>query len=519
LLETGRGFYPLLAILLLANGWLLRNFVLQLNEGHQASGLGSQGAIWGITVANIIHLIGISHVGIAISAVVRLFNLVRYKMLARIAELVTLVCLTTAVVNIALDVGRPERFILNVALYGRWHSPLVWSMTVISTYLIASSIYLYLAMRRDLWFCARAVPQRAWLYRLLAAGYSDTEAERQTHERVLWWLALIILPIMVSVHSVYGWIIGLQVARPGWFNPLQAPYFVLGAIVSGFSAIIIVVAALRRIYRWEEFLPAALFRGLGWFLGFVTALYLYFLFSEQLTAQYVAPSAERAVSSELLRGSYLWLFWPTVIVGMVIPFVMLLIQFATPDMASVPLTVVASVFINLALWVKRFLIVVPSFSHPLLPGSGDIPPYHPSIHEWSLILGTYAFAILLYTLLVKLLPVMELPLQPAETPALQAVPNGVLAVRRRRGVLATLVVGVSLIAVGIACREHTLPALSGIPVAGWLPVSWFIPAPLLWVSGILVLLTLPLQLCLLSLRESPHGRERSIGSRFDPRKL
>ena len=128
---------------------------------------------------------------------------------------------------------------MNVVWYGRYHAPFVWSCTVITTYVVGSSVYLYLAMRHDLATCVRKVPRRRRLYSLLALGYWDGDGVRQRHARVVWWLAVIIIPIMVSVHSVYGYIFGLQAGRPGWFNPFQAPYFVLGAIVSGFSAMIV----------------------------------------------------------------------------------------------------------------------------------------------------------------------------------------------------------------------------------------------------------------------------------------
>jgi molybdopterin-containing oxidoreductase family membrane subunit len=231
---TGRGLW--LSLLLLATGAsaLLYGFAQQVLHGHAVTGEGSHGAIWGITVANIVNFIGISHVGIAISAVVRILQLERYRQLARLAEFVTLAAITTAVMNIGIDVGRPERFVLNVVWYGRYHAPFVWSCTVITTYVVGSSVYLYLAMRRDLWVCSTTAPVRRSLFQLMALGYQDTPASRARHNRVVWWLAVIILPIMVSVHSVYGYIFGLQAGRPGWYNPFQAPYFMLGAIVLDF---------------------------------------------------------------------------------------------------------------------------------------------------------------------------------------------------------------------------------------------------------------------------------------------
>lgn len=506
LLYTGKRFYALLILLLAGTGWLFYSAWLQWEHGHILTGQGARGAIWGIMVANIVNLIGISHVGIAISAVVRLLSLERYKLFARIAELVTLVALTTAVLNIGLDVGRPDRFIINVVFYGRYQSPFVWSMTVITAYLVASFIYLYLAMRRDIALCARLVPGRAWFFRLLGLGYTDTEEERRTHDRVLWWLALIILPIMVSVHSVYGYIFGLQAARPGWYNPLMAPYFVLGAVVSGFSAIILLAAVLRKVFGWHELIPDARFRGLGTFLSGITALYVYFVLSELLTARYNSPTAELIVSDAVVHGRFAWLYWAGLGAGLVLPMLVLFVQGRFPRYSSMPIILGAAALINVTMWIVRFLIVVPSLEHPLLPYR--VARYHPTLFEWGLMLSTYAFALLLYAVLVKILPVLELPLVPAAevVPLLEELRSPRISVPawRKRALLSfTTVMGAGLVAFGILSREHTLPSFMGGPVlAVNTPGPGFVPASAIWVAGIVVLLTIPLQLCVVRVRHA-----------------
>jgi Ni/Fe-hydrogenase subunit HybB-like protein len=480
ILHTGPAFWGWLAFLLAVLAWFVYGWAHQLVVGHVLSGQATHGAVWGITVANIVHLIGISHVGIAISAVVRIMRLERYRQLARLAEFVTLASLATAVLNIGLDVGRPDRFIVNVFWYGRWHSPFVWSMTVISTYLVGSVVYLYLAMRRDIACMATLFPKRARLYQALSLGYRDTPSERERNERAVRWLAVIILPIMVSVHSVYGYIFGMQAGRPGWFNPLQAPYFVLGAIVSGFSAMIIVAAIVRRLFGWQEQLPPRMFKGLGIFLGFVTLLYMYFFFSEQLTANYAAPFRERQVSGELLTGQYASIFWPVVVLGLFIPFWALFVQGANKKIISVRLTVTCAVLINVAMWMKRFFIVVPTFLHPHLPLR--VVPYQPSAHEYGLVFASYAFAALIYTVLIKTLPSLELP-ESLPVAAVARARDGVwLQSSTRRLLLAlTPLVGVGLIAIGIVFRQ-------------------LVPASAVWVTGIVLLFTVPLQICL------PTGR-------------
>jgi molybdopterin-containing oxidoreductase family membrane subunit len=132
----------LVVLFALAAAYWFYHCLLILSEGLSTLGIDTYGATWGILVANAVHIIGISHVGIAISAVVRVLRLEQYRNIARTAEIVTLIALIMAFINICLHVGRPDRFIVNVILYGKWHSPLVWSMTVFTLYFLTSSVYL-----------------------------------------------------------------------------------------------------------------------------------------------------------------------------------------------------------------------------------------------------------------------------------------------------------------------------------------------------------------------------------------
>lgn len=482
-LPVGRGFVASFAGLALGASLLPYGFVQQLLYGHAVTGQGSHGAIWGIIVANIVNFIGISHVGIAISAVVRILRLEKYRQLARLAEFVTLAAITVAVMNITIDVGHPERFIFNVVWYGRYHAPFVWSCTVITTYVVGSSVYLYLAMRRDLWVSSVQAPVRRPVFKLLALGYHDTPASRARHNRVVWWLAVVILPIMVSVHSVYGYIFGLQPGRPGWYNPFQAPYFVLGAIVSGFSTVILVLAVVRRAFDWKEVYSPRIFKGLGIFLGFVTLLYMYFLFSEYLTGSYASPEGERVVFHDLLFGRFSAFTWAAVIGGMLFPFALLFVQGANPRLCSVTLTVVAALLINLGMWTTRALIVVPTFYHPLLPW--EVAPYTPAFSEWCIVVGSFFLFALLLLVMIKVFPVLELP-EPHEAVARVVVPP--MPRWKMVVVAASAVTGLALVATGVGNRM--LPE--------------FYHPPVIWLSGIITLLSVPFQICVLP--EQPRRR-------------
>ncbi len=408
-LGSGRGFYLLLALAAAMFALYLYTFYVQFTQGHGVATAESTpvGVVWGLYVATIVFFIGISHVGIGVSAATRLLDLEYLKPYARMAEILTLVCLPAAVLVIVLDVGRPESFLLNVMRYGRIQAPFVWSATVISVYLVASLVYLYLSMRRDIALSATVVPKWAGFYRFLSLGYEDTAEQRKLHEKTLWWLALLLIPIMVSVHSVYGFVFGLHGARPGWFNPFMAPYFVLGALVNGFATLVIVAALLRWLFGWERYLSVRALRNVGRFLCWMTAVYIYFSLAEYLTFIYSPPAGELAVARALFLGEFASVFWSTIAVLVVGYFVLLLNQTIFKRQFTLWVTVVGAILIDIALFATRYLIVVPSLTYPLMPF--PVGTYVPTLHEWGAVVGVFGFSIGAYALFMRVFPLIEFP--------------------------------------------------------------------------------------------------------------
>jgi molybdopterin-containing oxidoreductase family membrane subunit len=437
-----------------------------MTSGHADLSTNSYGAAWGIIVVNIVHLIGISHVGIAVSA-------------ARLAELVTLVALTTAVINIAVDVGRPERFILKSLLYGRWNAPMVWSMSVIVLYFTASFVYLYLALRRDLWLLGQSRDSLSRLYSLLSWGYADAEVERRRHQVTLFYLGLALVPIMIAVHSVYGFLFGVIVAKPGWYNPLQAPHFVLGAVVSGFSAILVIAGLLRWGFGWSQFLADRVFRAFSALLAFVTFLYVYFAACEHITVQFAALPHEKAVSDALITGAYASFFWMIHLAGLLLPFIVLLIQSLTGRI-SVGISVAAGLVVNVAMWASRYLIIIPPQHNPHLPVPIPVTMYTPSFAEVVVTLGSYGFAGLLLFTLVTTLPLFEAPISEI---ARRSVTRAAVFSPRGYTMMVTAAAAVAMTVWGIATRGQDY-------------------APLKWITGFILLTLIPLENCLMRDRRS-----------------
>ena len=419
LTKTGTAFYIFVCALLVLTAEFFYAWYLQLTNGLIVTGMRSVynapnymgpyiagGSPWGIYITNFIFWIGISHAGIAISASVRLMNLNKYKVVARMAEVLTLVALPMAGLSIVFDQGRPDR-IINLLIYGRFQSPMLWDLTAITTYFMGTIVYLYLSLRGDIDELARKLPKREWFYRHLAMHYEGTGAEKERHQQTLWWLALAIVPIMVTVHSVVSFVFGLMIARGGWYSTIFAIYFVVGAIVSGVAAVYSLAWIFRWLYKWQSLITDEVLKGVSWALRNVLIIYIYLWIAEELTTRYMGTSADLRVSDFLWFGPYAPIFWTMAIVGFGIPAIILLKPVFGKHGFNPGLTFAASIILNVALWVKRFTIVVPSLLNPPLYQTGV---YIPTPTEVSIMLGTFWMAALLYVAFIKLFPIIDLDL-------------------------------------------------------------------------------------------------------------
>jgi molybdopterin-containing oxidoreductase family membrane subunit len=403
---TGKAFYGFIAVTVALLVLSLYSYTTQLSTGLSVTGLGDipGGAPYGLYISNFIFFVGISHAGIAISSVVRLMNLEKYKSIARMAELVTIVSLPMAVLSVIIDLGRPDR-LFNMFIHGRFQSPLIWDMIAVTIYFVSSLIYLVLSMRADMLESTEVLPNRKGLYKFLTFGYKNSEDSRLKQESTLRWMAIGIIPIMVGVHTVVSWVFGLMASRPNWYTALFGIYFVVGAIASGLAIVVTIAWIFRKIYSWEEYIPDEIFKGLGWALRLVILVYLYLWISDIVTVMYAGPEAEVLVLEALLYGEYSLYFWSTLIIGLLIPAVILFIPMFNPKSFSVGRTVIASILVNIFMFVKRVIIVVPSLTIPRLYPNGH---YMPTVTEASIMLGTFWIAILLYSVFVKLFPIIEL---------------------------------------------------------------------------------------------------------------
>jgi len=400
--KTSGAYYLTVLVLLMGVAWGVFAWIWQLSNGLQVTGLDNTVA-WGVYITNFVFFIGISHAGTLISAILRVSGAEWRRPITRAAEAITVFALVLGGSQILFDLGRPDRA-LNVLLHGPLRSPLLWDVVCISIYLLSSLFYLLLPLIPDMAILRDHRSTSGWrkeLYRILAVGWDGNGEQMRRLERAIGVMAVLIIPIAVSVHTVVSWIFGMTL-RPMWHSTILGPYFVVGAIFSGIAAIIIAMAILRKVFQFEDYLKPIHFNYLGLLLLTMTAFWFYFTLAEYLTTGYVGLLEEWHVFEAKMTGDFATPFW--IMVGcMTVAFFILLLGRKWPIGA----TVVASAMIVVGMWLERYTIVVPTLIQ--LRGRGYEPAmYYPSWVEWSITGASVCLFALLYVLFSKLFPIISI---------------------------------------------------------------------------------------------------------------
>ncbi len=400
ILRPAGGFALFAAFLAAAGAWGLVAWSVQLRQGLAVTGLNVP-VYWGLYITNFVFFIGISHAGTLISAILRLARAEWRRSITRAAEVITVLVLFFGMGSIILDLGRPDR-LMNVLRHGNFSSPLLWDVVSVTAYLAASSLYLYLPLIPDIALLRDHFGEARPFYRILALGWTGTPRQRQLLDRAIAVMAVLVIPIAVSVHTVVSWVFAMTV-QPMWHSTIFGPYFVVGAIFSGIAAIILAMAAIRKAYGLEDYLKPVHFNNLGLLLLVFALLWFYFTFAEFLTTYYGGDPSHMAVFRSKTEGAYAPAFWTMFGACFGVPFLLLV---SRRTRATVWGPVVASVSVEVGMWLERYLIVVPSLSKPRLPMEAS--GYFPSWVEWSLFLAFAATFVLLYALFTRYFPIVSI---------------------------------------------------------------------------------------------------------------
>ena len=383
--------------------WGVVSYVYQLLYGLGVAGY-SDRSFWGIYEANLVAFIALSYGGALVSAILRLTQAHWRAPITRLAESMAVFSLLVGMTFAVVHLGRPER-IWELIATPQVASPIFWDFVVISTYLMATLVFLYLPLVPDLAIVRDRIPAPTFWQRLLYGGLSlnwrNNPAQRSILNRAITTVAILIIPLAVFVHSVLSWAFALT-GRPGWDSTIFAPDFVVAALYSGVAMVLLVIAGFRHAYRLDAYTTLKHFRYLAFILLTLNVLYLYFTFTELLTEGYVMNDEVVPVLLALLVGSYAPAFWLFVLGAGLAP----LLLIAIPATRTITGIVVASSLVVAGMWLKRILIVVPVVAHPLITGVWGT--FAPTGIAMGITIGAAAAIPLLLMLFFKLVPVLSI---------------------------------------------------------------------------------------------------------------
>lgn len=364
---------------------------------------------WGIYISNFVFFVAISLVGSLISSILKLNKNVWSRPLTRVSEIIAVAAIICAAVIIIVDMGRPDRFFY-VLTHLRIQSPIIWDVIIISTYLVISILLLYLSLLPDIALCRdrlTAVPKwKKRLYRFTAINWNNHPKQVAMLQKISRILAITVLPVAFAIHTVTSWLFATT-WRPGWDSTNLGPYFVSGAFMAGAAVIIFVMYLIRIHLKLKKYITEYHFEKMGKLLVLLSLVYLYFNINEYLGPAFKMVGVEGEHITELFVGKYAPMYWFVQIGGLILPIILLLFK---PFRKPLPIFII-SLFVILGAWFKRFLIVIPSLQHPYLPIQ-DVDEsylhYIPTWEEWAITLSSFAWLLLIITVLIKLFPVIPI---------------------------------------------------------------------------------------------------------------
>ena len=382
----------------------------QIGEGIGVAGI-NRPVFWGFYIINFVFWIGISHAGTLISAILRVTGAEWRRPVTRCAEAITVFALAIGGLFPLIHLGRVQHFYYMLPypnyrhLWPNFRSPLMWDLVAITTYLTGSILYLYLplipdlALRRDR---ARAAGLK-WVYqlcRILSLGWRGTPQQWTSLEAGIKVLAVGIIPVAVSVHTIVSWDFAMTMV-PGWKSTIFGPYFVVGAIYSGIAVLMLAMALLRRGMGLGHWLSDRVFSNLGLLFLAMTVLWGYFTFAEHLTTWYAGDSSEGVVHEALVHGPFAKYFWLMVVLNVVIPMCILPFRRGRRPLG----TAVVGACVLVGMWLERFLIVIPALSNPRL--SYTAGSYTPSFVELGILIGSVGMFVFLYFTFTQVAPIIS----------------------------------------------------------------------------------------------------------------
>ncbi|NWG14935.1 MAG: polysulfide reductase NrfD [Acidobacteria bacterium] len=364
---------------------------------------------WGFDIVNFVWWVGIGHAGTLISAILLLFRQQWRTSINRFAEAMTLFAIANAGLYPLLHTGRPwfDYWLMpypnTFGLWPNFRSPLVWDVFAISTYATVSFLFWYTGLIPDLATLRDRAknPLLRILYGIFALGWRNSAAHWNRYHAAYLMLAALSTPLVVSVHSVVSLDFAAGIV-PGWHATMFPPYFVAGAIFSGFAMVLTLSIPLRKAYGLEDFITMRHINNMAKIMLVTGLIVFYGYMMELFMGWYSGSQYEEYLILNRMTGPYAPLYWALILCNGLIP---QLLWFRGVRNNLLVLFII-SLIVNVGMWLERFVIIVTSLHRDFLPSAWGM--YYPTIFDWTMFIGTIGFFLTLLLLFIRVLPVISI---------------------------------------------------------------------------------------------------------------
>jgi Ni/Fe-hydrogenase subunit HybB-like protein len=406
--RTPRGWYLgfglafLLTMLLLVS---LTNLVLK--------GIGiwgnNQPVDWAFDITNFVWWIGIGHAGTLISAILLLLRQTWRTSINRFAEAMTLFAVASAGIFPLFHTGRPwlaywmVPYPNTMGIWPQFRSPLIWDVFAVSTYATVSLLFWFVGLIPDLATLRDRSQSRVGrvVYGMLAMGWRGSARHWHQYETAYLLLAGLAAPLVVSVHTVVSFDFAISIL-PGWHTTIFPPYFVAGAIYSGFAMVLTLAIPIRAIYGLEDFITMRHLQNMAKVMLVTGLIVAYGYMTEAFIAWYSADTYEGFVPLNRMTGPYAMAYWTLILCNVATPQLLWSRRVRT----NVVVLFVISLIVNVGMWLERFVIIVTSLHRDFLPSSWGM--YAPTFWDWSTYVGTIGLFLALLFLFLRFLPMISI---------------------------------------------------------------------------------------------------------------
>ncbi len=364
---------------------------------------------WGFAIINFVWWIGIGHAGTLISAILLLVRQPWRTSINRFAEAMTLFAVACAGLFPLIHVGRPwlAYWLLpypnTMQLWPQFRSPLIWDVFAVSTYATVSLLFWYVGLIPDLATLRdRAARKLSRLvYGFFAMGWRGSAAHWHNYETAYLLLAGLATPLVVSVHTVVSFDFAVG-NLPGWHATIFPPYFVAGAIFAGFAMVLTLAVPLRAIFNLEDFITIRHIQNMSKIMLATGLIVAYGYMVEIFMAWYSGNWYEQFMILNRIQGPYRWHWYSLLLCNVLAPQLLWMRRFRTTP----ALAFIVAMFVNVGMWLERFVIVVTSLHRDFLPSSWGM--FHGTRWDWAIFVGTIGLFLALLFLFIRFLPMISI---------------------------------------------------------------------------------------------------------------